>query len=273
MDGYFAAKARLFEPSRARLAVINVDDRWGRRLADELPEHRVVRVQRSAVTDVRLSIGSTAFTWRGRQVTIPLSGAFNVDNALLAATVASSLGVDDDRVAAGLASVPPIPGRMEVVPSGLPFAAVIDYAHTPAGLDGALSAARGLAGPARVICVFGCGGDRDRGKRPEMGAVAARRADVVVLTSDNPRSEDPMVIIDQIRSGIGVIELVVEPDRAEAIGVAVARARPGDVVVVAGKGHETTQVIGERELPFDDRDELARALAERSAGEAGGVDR
>jgi UDP-N-acetylmuramoyl-L-alanyl-D-glutamate--2,6-diaminopimelate ligase len=274
MDGYFAAKARLFEPSRARLAVINVDDAWGRRLADELAEHRVVRVQRSAVTNVRLSIGSSAFTWRGRPVTIPLAGAFNVDNALLAATVASSLGVDDDRVAAGLASVPPLPGRMEVVPSDLPFAAVVDYAHTPAGLDGALSAARELAGPARVICLFGCGGDRDRGKRPEMGAVAARRADAVVLTSDNPRSEDPMVIIDQIRSGIGVaIEVVVEPDRAEAIHVAVTAARPGDVVVVAGKGHETTQVIGERELPFDDRDQLARALAERSAAEAGDVDR
>jgi UDP-N-acetylmuramoyl-L-alanyl-D-glutamate--2,6-diaminopimelate ligase len=274
MDEYFAAKARLFEPSRARLAVINVDDRWGRRLADDLPEDRVVRVQRSAVTDVRLSVGSTAFTWRGREVTIPLSGAFNVDNALLAATVASSLGVDDNGVAAGLTSVPPIPGRMEVVASGLPFAAAVDYAHTPAGLDAALSAARELAGPARVICVFGCGGDRDRGKRPEMGAVAARRADAVVLTSDNPRSEDPMVIIDQIRSGIGVaIDLVVEADRAEAIRVAVARARPGDVVVVAGKGHETTQVIGERELPFDDREELAHALAERSAGEAGDVNR
>jgi UDP-N-acetylmuramoyl-L-alanyl-D-glutamate--2,6-diaminopimelate ligase len=274
MDEYFAAKARLFEPSRARLAVINVDDRWGRRLADELPEHGVVRVQRSAVTDVRLSIGSTVFTWRGREITIPLSGAFNVDNALLAATVASSLGVDDDGVAAGLASVPPIPGRMEVVPSGLPFAAVIDYAHTPAGLDGALSAARELAGPARVICLFGCGGDRDRGKRPEMGAVAARRADAVVLTSDNPRSEDPLVIIDQIRSGIGVaIDLMVEPDRAEAIRLAVSGARRGDVVVVAGKGHETTQVIGERALPFDDRQELARALAERSTDEAGDVDR
>jgi UDP-N-acetylmuramoyl-L-alanyl-D-glutamate--2,6-diaminopimelate ligase len=165
---------------------------------------------------------------------------------------------------------------MEVVSTGLPFAVMVDYAHTPAGLGAALSAARELAGGrARVVCLFGCGGDRDRGKRPEMGAVAARRSDVVVLTADNPRSEDPTVIVDQIRSGIGeAVDLVVEPDRAEAIRVAIATARPGDVVLIAGKGHETTQVIGDRVLPFDDRTEVARALAGRSRGpERGDVDR
>jgi UDP-N-acetylmuramoyl-L-alanyl-D-glutamate--2,6-diaminopimelate ligase len=275
MDGYFAAKARLFEEPRAHLAVINVDDPWGRRLADGLAPHRVVRVRRSDAADVRLSVGSSAFSWRGRTVTLPLSGLFNVDNALLAAAVASSLGVDEDRIAGGLASVPPVPGRMELVSAGLPFAVVVDYAHTPAGLDGALAAARGLAGPARVICVFGCGGDRDRGKRPEMGAAAARWADIIVLTTDNPRSEDPMAIIGEIRSGIGdTVDPVVKPDRAEAIRAAVSQARPGDVVLLAGKGHETTQVTGDRVVPFDDRLEAGRALAKRFRGAGSGdVDR
>jgi UDP-N-acetylmuramoyl-L-alanyl-D-glutamate--2,6-diaminopimelate ligase len=160
---------------------------------------------------------------------------------------------------------------MELVSAGLPFAVMVDYAHTPAGLDGALAAARGLAGPARVICVFGCGGDRDRGKRPEMGAAAARWADIIVLTSDNPRSEDPMAIIGEIRSGIGdTVDPVVEPDRAEAIRAAVGQAHPGDVVLVAGKGHETTQVTGDRVVPFDDRLEAGRALAERLGGSGSG---
>jgi UDP-N-acetylmuramoyl-L-alanyl-D-glutamate--2,6-diaminopimelate ligase len=264
MDEYFAAKARLFEPARARLAVINVDDDRGRQMADGLVGDRVVRVRRSDATDVRLSIGTSTFTWRGRTVTVPLSGSFNVDNALLAATVATSLGVDEDQVVGGLASLPPVPGRMELVSAGLPLAVMVDYAHTPAGLDMALSAARRLAGPARVICLFGCGGDRDRGKRPEMGAVAARWSDVIVVTSDNPRSEDPMAIIGEIRSGMGDdVEAVIEPDRAEAIRMAVGQAREGDVVLLAGKGHETTQVTGDRVMPFDDRAEARRALAER----------
>jgi len=267
MEEYFAAKARLFEEHRARLCVINVDDPWGRRLADGLAPHRVVRVRRSDASEVLLSVGSSVFTWRGRPVTLPLSGAFNVDNALVAATVASSLGVDEDRIAEGLDSVPPVPGRMELVSAGQPFAVVVDYAHTPAGLDGALAAARGLAGPARVICVFGCGGDRDRGKRPEMGAAAAGRADVIVLTSDNPRSEDPVAIIGDIRSGMGdTVDPVVEPDRALAIRAAIGQARPGDVVLLAGKGHETTQVTGDLTVPFDDRIEAGRALAERFPG-------
>ena len=269
MDEYFAAKARLFEPGRAGVAVVEVDDPWGARLAGSLTEQgrSVVQVRRSDASDIVLSVGSSSFRWRHRAVTIPLSGSFNVENALVAAAVARSLGVDDDQVVAGLASTPPVPGRMEVVPTAAPFAAMVDYAHTPAGLDVALSAARDLAGSGRVICVFGAGGDRDRGKRPEMGAVAGRRADVVVLTSDNPRSEDPLDIIDQVRSGMDApAVLVVEPDRATAIREAVGRARAGDVIMVAGKGHETTQTLADRTIPFDDRAELRQAVAERLGG-------
>jgi UDP-N-acetylmuramyl tripeptide synthase len=156
---------------------------------------------------------------------------------------------------------------MEVVSAGAPFVVIVDYAHTPAGLEEALSAARGLAGSGRVISLFGCGGDRDRGKRPEMGAAAARWSDVVVLTSDNPRSEDPAAIIDQVRAGIGAgVDLVVDPDRGHAIVVAVGLARAGDVVVLAGKGHETTQTVGGQLLPFDDRAEARRALDGRFGG-------
>ena len=197
---------------------------------------------------------------------MPLSGLFNVDNAVMAATVTAALGMDVDQIAAGLAGAAPVAGRMEVVSAGTPFTVLVDYAHTPAGLDVALAAARELAGSGRVICLFGCGGDRDQGKRPEMGAVATRWSDTIVLTSDNPRIEDPGAIIDQIRSGIGDgVELVVEPDRAGAIDAAVGMAGPGDVVLIAGKGHETTQVVADGVVPFDDRVEARRALAGRSA--------
>jgi UDP-N-acetylmuramoyl-L-alanyl-D-glutamate--2,6-diaminopimelate ligase len=153
---------------------------------------------------------------------------------------------------------------MEVVSSGEPVSMIVDYAHTPGGLEVALTAARTLAGTARVVCLFGCGGDRDQGKRPVMGSVAARLSDVVVLTSDNPRSEEPTAIIDQIRSGVvDPVELQIEPDRAAAIRTAVGLARPGDVVLVAGKGHETTQMIKGRAAPFDDRAEARRVLADR----------
>jgi UDP-N-acetylmuramoyl-L-alanyl-D-glutamate--2,6-diaminopimelate ligase len=265
MEEYFAAKAALFDPSRARRAVVFVDDRWGRRLAERWPGE-LVPVRRSDARHVELSVGSSTFEWFGRRVTVPLSGAFNVDNALVAAAVAGTLGVSPDQVVEGLGALPPVPGRMEVV-AAAPFSVLVDYAHTPAGLEAALASARALAGPNRVLCLFGCGGDRDRGKRPDMGSVAARGADMVVLTSDNPRSEDPMAIIDDIRSGItppaDADGLVVEPDRAAAIRTAVRLARPGDVVLVAGKGHETTQVLGDEPLPFDDRVEAARAVAEQ----------
>jgi UDP-N-acetylmuramoyl-L-alanyl-D-glutamate--2,6-diaminopimelate ligase len=278
MEAYFGAKARLFGADRARAAVIAVDDAWGRRLADGLAaagRPAVEEVRRSDASDVVLTVGTSRFRWRGRDVTVPLSGAFNVDNALVALTVVVTLGIDEDLAIEGLGSASAVPGRMEVVSEGQPFAVVVDYAHTPAGLDGALSTAKALAGDGRVLTVFGAGGDRDQGKRPLMGHAAARWSDVVVLTSDNPRSEDPMAIIDQVRAGIDLartgadpsgartMELVVEPDRASAIRAAVDRALPGDVVVVAGKGHETTQALADGVIPFDDREEARRAIDER----------
>jgi UDP-N-acetylmuramoyl-L-alanyl-D-glutamate--2,6-diaminopimelate ligase len=194
-------------------------------------------------------------------VTVALGGLFNVDNALMAASIASALDVEDDAIVAGLAHAAPVPGRMEVIADGTPISVVVDFAHTPAGLEVVLSSARQLS-TGRVICVFGCGGDRDRAKRPLMGQVAGRLADVVVLTSDNPRSEDPLAIIDEVRAGMaGHPEPVVEPDRSVAIDLALERARPGDLVVIAGKGHETTQTVGGRTVPFDDREEARRALA------------
>jgi UDP-N-acetylmuramoyl-L-alanyl-D-glutamate--2,6-diaminopimelate ligase len=269
MEEYFEAKARLFEGDRARMAVVSVDDPWGERLARTLADRgqTVVPARRSDATEVVLSLGSSSFRWRGRSVTVPLSGSFNVDNALIAAAAALALGVDEDQVAAGLAAARPVPGRMEMVPTPAPFAAVVDYAHTPAGLDVALSAARDLAGPGRVICVFGAGGDRDQGKRAAMGAAVAAQADLVILTSDNPRSEDPLRIIEQVRAGIDAsTALVVEANRATAIAEAVARADRGDVIMVVGKGHETTQTLADVTLPFDDREEVRRAVALRFGG-------
>ncbi len=202
MEEYYLAKAGLFGSDRARAAVVDVDDPWGRRLASELDGPTLVRVSRDEATEVATAVGSTSFRWRGRRVALPLTGRFNVDNALVAASVATCLGVDEEQVVEGLAGAGPVPGRMEVVSDGGPIPVLVDYAHTPAGLEAALTAARALVDRGRVICLFGCGGDRDRGKRPEMGAVASRLADAVVLTSDNPRSEDPLAIIGEIRAGL-----------------------------------------------------------------------
>ncbi|MBV8463827.1 MAG: UDP-N-acetylmuramoyl-L-alanyl-D-glutamate--2,6-diaminopimelate ligase [Acidimicrobiales bacterium] len=266
MEDYFEAKATLFSPRRARHAVVATDGPWGRRLANGIHGLPVTEVRGTDAGDVVLEPGRTTFTWRGRRVTTRLTGAFNVENALLAATVASRLGVSDEQVVAGLARAEPVSGRMEVVEME-PFTVVVDYAHTPDGLASALGAARQLTRGGRVICMFGCGGDRDPGKRPDMGAVAERLADVVVLTSDNPRSEDPEAIIEDVRRGMeDRVGTVVEPDRRAAIAVALDRARPGDVVLLAGKGHERTQTRGADEVPFDDRDEARRALRRRGPG-------
>ncbi len=268
MEAYFAAKASLFTADRCRTAVVNVDDPWGERLAHQIVGVDVVPVRRSDASRIDLSVGSSSFRWRSHEVTLPLTGVFNVDNALLAATVGTALGIDEGTVVEGLARATAPEGRMEVVTAGPPFAVLVDFAHTPAGLGVALASARRLAGDGRVVCLFGCGGDRDPAKRPLMGEVAGRLADVTVLTSDNPRSEDPSAIIDQVRAGVGEgAELLVEPDRGAAIRRAVGLARPGDVVLLAGKGHETTQVVGDRALPFDDREVARSALADGRAGD------
>jgi UDP-N-acetylmuramoyl-L-alanyl-D-glutamate--2,6-diaminopimelate ligase len=258
MEEYFAAKASLFSPEHAVAGVVSADDEWGRRLLDagRIPLHAVGRADASHVA---LSIGSSRFVWRDEPVEVALSGAFNVENALLAAEAAVVLGIEPAVVAAGLAKAPPVPGRFEVVSGTGGPVVVVDYAHTPASLTRVLAEARSLA-PAggRVTVVFGCGGDRDRAKRPAMGAAAVEGAGRVVLTTDNPRGEDPERIVAEVLSGVAPAaltsgRLVVEADRRRAIELAISGAGPGDVVLICGKGHETTQQIGSAALAFADR--------------------
>ena len=263
VEQYFAAKARLFRPDLADRGLANADDVHGQLLIDAalipMEGFSLADATDSSVTPTRL-----AFTWRGRLVAMHLGGDFNVSNSLAAATACSMLGVPDDAIVRGLAGAEPVPGRFEPVVAGQPFAVIVDYAHTPDGLAEALRSARAAAGDHRLVAVFGCGGDRDRDKRPEMGAVAAAIADVVVVTSDNPRSEDPLAIIGAVLDGVpadyrGLV--VTESDRRAAIAAAFAQAQAGDVVVIAGKGHERTQTIGDVVVPFDDR-VVARELLE-----------
>jgi UDP-N-acetylmuramoyl-L-alanyl-D-glutamate--2,6-diaminopimelate ligase len=263
VERYFAAKRRLFTPALSAVGVANADDVHGRTLIDSAP----IPMQPFSMTDATdlvVAPLSSTFRWRGRLVTLPLGGRFNVANALAAATSASVVGIDDDAIVDGLGAVAAVPGRFEPVDAGQPFTVIVDFAHTPESLSSVLAAAREVAGPGRVVVTFGCGGDRDAAKRPVMGAVAAAAADVVVVTSDNPRSEDPAAIIGAVISGIspGVRARVrTEPDRRAAIATALADARPGDVVVIAGKGHETGQTLAEGTVGFDDR-VVARELLE-----------
>ena len=259
MEDYFAAKARLFEPRYTDVAVVNADDPRGRLLADAAN----VPTRTYSLHDVEgLELGVTSSTgaWRGHPLVVPLGGAFNVANALAALTAAVELGVDEATAVRGLAGAAQVPGRFEVVTTDEPFQVVVDYAHTPDGVEQVLRAARAVT-TGRVIVVLGAGGDRDWDKRPLMGEAAARHADVVVVTSDNPRSEDPEAIASAVASGAaGHRDLRVELDRRAAIALAVGEARPGDIVIVAGKGHETTQTIGEQVLPFDDREVVRDVL-------------
>ena len=263
MESYFMAKRRLFhEPGPA---VVNVDDDYGLRLAGELPDAVTYGIEAGAdvrATQVSFDVGGSTFRVGELELRTRLPGLFNVQNALAAFAVARALGVEDAAIAAGLAEAGRVPGRFEPVDEGQDFGVLVDYAHTPDSLENVLRAARELT-EGRLHVVFGAGGDRDRGKRPLMGAVAARLADRVVVTSDNPRSERPESIVEQIVEGAGpAVER--ELDRRRAIALAVDAAEPGDVVVVAGKGHEQGQEFeGGRKEPFDDVAVVREALRAR----------
>jgi len=280
LDDYFAAKARLFTPSFAAIGLANADDERGRRL---LADPRIETLGFSLAgapaaawraSDVVVEAAGSRFTAHGPgglavPVRTALAGRFNAANALAAVAMLVTAGVDPGAAAAGIAALRGVPGRLEPVDAGQPFAAFVDYAHTPEAVTAVLQELRStVARPSgRLIVVLGCGGDRDAAKRPLMGAAAARLADLAVLTSDNPRSEDPQAILDQVTAGAESVaaeqrgEVVVQIDRAAAIGVAVARARAGDVLVVAGKGHEQGQEVAGVIHPFDDRRELRAQLA------------
>jgi len=256
MEDYFLAKRRLFEAGPGT-AVVNVDDPYGRRLADDLDDPVTFGIDSAdaalRATDVEIALTGSRFRVGRLELRTPLPGRFNVLNALGAVAAVRALGVDDDLIAEALSGAGRVPGRFEPVDAGQPFAVLVDYAHTPDSLENVLRAARDLT-DGRVIVAFGAGGDRDRGKRPLMGRAARALADRVVVTSDNPRSEDPQAIIAEILGGTGEgpdVEAIV--DRREAIARTVELAGAGDVVLIAGKGHEQGQEFEDgRKVPFDD---------------------
>lgn len=272
MADYFAAKAMLFQPSHSRRGVVTTDDEWGVRMAAEAG----VPVTTTGAVDVAdwrrgdeqpasaSAAGSLRLTRGSRDVTVgcALLGRVNLANAALAYLVLHEVGVDEQLALQGIASLRDVPGRLERIDAGQPFVALVDYAHTPRAVGAVLADARALADPgARVIVVLGCGGDRDRDKRPLMGEAAATGADLAVFTNDNPRSEDPSDILDAMQRGVPPgSRVLVEPDRARAIEAAVGLTRPGDVLVVAGKGHEQGQETAGVVVPFDDRVVLRAAI-------------
>jgi UDP-N-acetylmuramoyl-L-alanyl-D-glutamate--2,6-diaminopimelate ligase len=267
MEEYFQAKRRLFTGPQPPPAAVNVGDEAGRRLAAELAEtHRapLVTYGLGEGAEVRpeglvLTPEGSRFRAAGIELETSLRGTFNVENVLGAVAAGLVLDIDEDAIAEGVARVTGVPGRFETIDEGQPFAIVVDYSHKPGALESVLRSAREL-GEGRVIVVFGAGGDRDRGKRPLMGKIAAELADVAIVTSDNPRSENPLAIIQDILQGAG-LEVEIDPDRRTAIGRAVGLAEPGDVVVVAGKGDEQGQEIAGTVHPFDDRAVVREALA------------
>ncbi|MFF2543230.1 UDP-N-acetylmuramoyl-L-alanyl-D-glutamate--2,6-diaminopimelate ligase [Kitasatospora sp. NPDC058063] len=281
MEDYFQAKARLFQPGKSRRGVVNLDDEYGRRLAAEA-EIPVTTFSATGAAgadwravDVRLGPVGSTFRVLGpdgaeADASVPLPGPFNVANALAAITVLVAAGLPLERAVAGVAAVPGVPGRLERVDAGQPFVAVVDYAHKPDALQAVLASLRQVT-EGRLHVVVGCGGDRDPHKRGPMGAIAARLADTALLTSDNPRSEDPLAILATMLNGAAAVPeaergaVLVVPDRAEAIALAVARAQAGDTVLVAGKGHELGQYVRDEIRPFDDREVLRESVARAAA--------
>jgi UDP-N-acetylmuramoyl-L-alanyl-D-glutamate--2,6-diaminopimelate ligase len=273
METYFRSKLRLFTDypaasSKHFVASVNVDDEYGRRIAAE-SKGRVLTYGIDNSADIRaesVKTGPSDVRFRAHtpsrsfDVALNLGGAFQAYNALAAIGVGIGLGIAPEVIAAGLASLPNVPGRFESVPTGRGFHVVVDYAHTPDGLENLISSAKRL-NPARILLVFGCGGNRDRTKRPIMGRMAATQTDVAIVTSDNPRREDPYAIIEEILTGMhdATAHVAVEPDRRAAIEKAIVQARHGDIVLIAGKGHEDYQLVGDQVLPFDDR-QVAREI-------------
>jgi UDP-N-acetylmuramoyl-L-alanyl-D-glutamate--2,6-diaminopimelate ligase len=285
MDDYLEAKIKLFDGSGSGpgseyappLAIINADDPVAEKIISRCPG-RVVTYGIKSEADVRagdvvLTARGVSFTvtspWGGHKLTLKLTGLFNVYNALAAFAAGVAGGVDPALAVRGLEGVAGVAGRFELVDRGQDFTVVVDYAHTPDGLENILKTAREIK-QGRLITVFGCGGDRDRAKRPMMGELAARLSDLVVITSDNPRTEEPLAIIKEIEQGViragGAVNYRIIPDRREAIAGALRLARAGDVVMIAGKGHETYQIIGARRFPFDDREAASIILEELKHG-------
>ena len=266
MEEYFQAKRRLFTGVQPPPAAVNVGDEWGRRLADELAQaHRAPLVtfgldDPAEVRPERLELTASGSSLRaaGIDIETSLRGLFNVENVLAAVATSLLLDIDEHAIASGIASIRDVPGRFELIDEGQPFAVVVDYSHKPGALDTVLRTARELT-DGRVIVVFGAGGDRDRGKRPLMGKVAAEGSDYAIVTSDNPRSEDPLAIIQDVLQGTGT-DVEIDPDRRTAIERAIWLAEPGDVVVIAGKGHEQGQEVAGVVHPFDDRAVARQAL-------------
>jgi len=279
LEDYFQAKRRLLTPVFTSIGVVNVDDPYGRRLAREADGIDVMTTGTSTAADWRArevssALDGTTFLLEGpagsRRVRLRLAGHFNVANAVGALAAASALGIDLDTAVAGVESLAGVPGRFERVDAGQPFTVLVDYAHTPDSLENVLRAARAVT-DGRVLAVFGCGGDRDRAKRPLMGEIAAKLADFTVVTSDNPRSEPPGAIVAQVLDGVrrsaGPERYQAEVDRRAAIRQALRLARPGDAVIIAGKGHEQGQELsGGHRIPFDDRVVAAEELRALPAG-------
>ena len=268
IEEYFSVKSRLFAGMPAGAQVVNIDDSHGRRLVQQTGAEWTVGLSAEALVraaSIEMGPRSTSFdlvTPQGTQrLTLPLTGAFNVSNALVAAGCGLALGIPLAEVASGLEAAPQVPGRLERIDEGQPFAVFVDYAHTPDGLEKAIAAVRDVT-DGRVITVFGCGGDRDPAKRSLMGEAAANLSDIAVLTSDNPRSEDPVGIILQVQDGMSGSSATVrvEVDRRRAIALAVSLAREGDSVLIAGKGHEDYQIFADRTIHFDDREVASEEL-------------